>query len=120
MDTTTDWSAVSNRILIVDNQGMMGAGLESLLSTEKSLEVLGITINNGADLVHEIWRMRPGTIILIAESQPVTPIRLLELLADYGRLRIISVSMNNNNVTIYEKQQVEIGNTLSFTNLLQI
>ena len=106
MHTKTGRSATFNRILVVDNQGVMGAGLETLLSGDAALEVWGVALAGEQALVQEIQRIEPDVIILIRESQEVSPGRLLDLLADYGRLRIISVSMNSNAIEVYNKQPV--------------
>jgi DNA-binding NarL/FixJ family response regulator len=106
MNIISSRSVNFNRVLIVDNQGLMGAGMEKLLSEEPSLEVFGITTESETALVQNISRLQPDIIILILESQETTPIRLLELLLDYGRLRIIRVSLNSNMFEVYEKQQM--------------
>lgn len=99
-------SAKFNRVLIVDNQGMMGAGVERLLAADLSLEVIGVVAKNEATLVKEIWRLQPDTIILTLESHGASPLLLLELLYDYGRLRIIVVSAKDNTFEVYDKQQI--------------
>lgn len=98
-----------NRVLVVDNQGIMGAGMEKLLSKEPSLEVIGITTENETALIQNISRLQPDTVILTLESRGTTPTRLLELLYDYGRLQIIRVSMNSNMLEIYEKKKLRIN-----------
>lgn len=106
MNSITSQSANFTRVLIVDNQGIMGAGMEKLLSKDPSLEVYGITTDSETTLVQNISRLQPDTIILTLESQGTTPTRLLEVLYNYGRLRIILVSVNSNTFEVYEKQQI--------------
>lgn len=106
MNAITSNSINYNRVLIVDNQGIMGAGMEELLSKEPSLEVFGISTASETALVQNISRLQPDTVILTLESKGTTPTRLMELLYDYGRLRIIRVSMNSNIFEIYEKQKI--------------
>lgn len=106
MNTITRRSTILNRVLIVDNQGLMGAGLERLLSEESSLEVFGITTNSETTLVKEIWRLQPDIIILTVESEGVNPARLMNLLTAFTSLRIILVSITSNNFEVYDRQQI--------------
>jgi DNA-binding NarL/FixJ family response regulator len=107
-----------NRLLVVDDLQILGAGLKNLLSKEEALEVYGFSTQDESALVDEIWRVRPDTIILMAESQLTTPVRLLTLLPDYGRLRIIFLNLDNNIFEIYGRQQITVEDWSSFrTNL---
>jgi DNA-binding NarL/FixJ family response regulator len=101
-------------VLIVDNQGIMGAGIEKLLSEEGSLEVFGLPTESEEGLVQNILSLQPDIIILILESQSTTSARLFELLPDYGRLRIILVSMNSNLVEVFDKKQITANNLATF------
>ena len=106
MNTTTKRFAMCNRVLIVDNQAIMGAGLEQLLSGSQVIEVSGITMQNERALVEMVWQVQPDTIILILESQCISPGRLFDLLQNYGRLRIILVSANSNVIEVFDRQQI--------------
>ena len=110
MKKTNGRSTIFNRVLVVDNQGIMGGGLEKLISHDKDLEVWGIAAQYEQTLVQEIERIQPDIIILILESQLISPCRLLGLLRDYGRLRIIVVSDDSNVMDVYDKQQVTAHN----------
>ncbi len=106
-------SPTSNRILITDNQELLGAGLEKLLSNDKSLEVCGVPTQDETALIGEIWRLQPDTVILTIEAAVTSPARLLMLLQDYGRLRIILVSVDSNLLEIYDRQEVIAHNRIS-------
>ncbi|MCA9874191.1 MAG: response regulator transcription factor [Ardenticatenaceae bacterium] len=94
-----------NRVLIVDNLPLMGAGLEKLLSAEERLQVTGVTVHSEEELVREIWRNVPDVLILTVESQPIDPFHLWQQLENYGRLRIIQISLHSNTVQVYEMKQ---------------
>ena len=68
MESINGRSPQSNRILVVDNHEIMGAGLEKLLSSEQAFEVWGFTTPDESALIDEIWRLQPDTVILAAES----------------------------------------------------
>lgn len=109
MNVINGRSTAINRVLVVDNLVLMGAGLECLLSEELTLEVFGVAIDSEAALVEDIRRLQPDIIILIQEMEITTPSRLLGLLNEYGRLRIISVSYTSNLFEIYDKQPIAIN-----------
>jgi PleD family two-component response regulator len=119
MRTESGLSSTSSHVLVLDNQEILGAGLENLLSGEESLNVRGLTTQDESALVDEIRRLQPDTIILMAESQLTDPLRLLELLSDYGRIRIILVSIESNRFEIYDKQQIVSSNWVSFVTKLR-
>lgn len=120
MEAPNGRSATSNRVLVVDNQGIMGAGLEKLLAGDQALEVSGITTRNELILVQEIQRLQPDTIILVLESEIISPCRLLELLQYYGRFRIIMVSINSNNIEVYDRQEIVACNQDSLLTKLKL
>jgi DNA-binding NarL/FixJ family response regulator len=103
-------STAFNRVLVIDNQGIMGAGMEKLLAGDQALEVIGVATLNEQTLVQEIWQLQPDTIILTLESEVINPYRLLEVLQDYGHLRIILASVNSNVMDIYDRQQITANN----------
>ena len=113
MNTGNGRSPTYNRVLIVENHELLGAGLEKLLSCEETLEVCGFTPQDEFVLIDEIWRFQPHTVILTAESHLTNPTRLFELLKDYSRLRIVSISVGSNIFEIYDKQQLLAHNLVS-------
>jgi DNA-binding NarL/FixJ family response regulator len=118
MKTKNGRSPTHNRILVVDNDEILGAGLENLLSNEESLKVWGVATQEESVLIDEIQRSQPDTVILIAESKLSNPTRLFTLLPGYGRLRIILVSIDSNILEIYDKQQITANNWLSLVTKL--
>lgn len=120
MKTTNGRSITSNRVLVVDNQGIMGAGLVNLISGDPTFDVLGVTNTNEEILVQEIWQIQPDIIILILESEGISPCRLLDLLEGYGRLRIILVSVDNNDIGVYDRQHTITQNQDSLISKLRL
>lgn len=113
MEITDGRSATFNRVLIIGNQGMMGAGLEHLLSNEAALDVFGIEAYPEPLLLEQIRHIQPDTIILVSDSQPTRPGWLFDQLANYGRLRIISVNSQSNIFDVYERQPILAENQRS-------
>ncbi|MCA9975835.1 MAG: response regulator transcription factor [Anaerolineales bacterium] len=96
----------TQRVLVIDNRTIMGAGVETLLSNRINLQVIGTTPKDEADLVRNVWQFSPDVIILSHQSQITNPVRLLSLLNNYRSFRLIVVSEDDNTMEIYEKRQV--------------
>jgi DNA-binding NarL/FixJ family response regulator len=94
------------RVLVVENQILMGAGVQSLLGVQADLEVMGISPRDQAELAGEIRRLRPDLVVVNKDSHWVDPTNLLAVLQDYPALRLVVVSANDNLVCIYDKHQV--------------
>lgn len=102
-----------NRVLIVSNKGLMGAGLQRLLAVEPSLVVTNCLPGSEASLISAIWRFLPDIVVLVS-TEAVSPARILDLLPDYGRLRIILVSLTSNTIEVYNRQQIQVENESAF------
>ena len=96
----------TQRVLVIDNRTIMGAGVETLLSTSTKLQVIGTKPQNEDDLVRDVWQFSPDVIILNHQSELTNPVRLLSLLNNYRSFRLIGVSEDDNTMEIYEKRQV--------------
>ena len=113
-------SATFNRVLIVDTQGIMGASLEKFLSEEPFIEVYGLVWEEDTDLVGEIYRLQPDTVVLILESEVMSPSQLLDALPNYGRIRIILVSAISNIIGVYDRDHILADNPGAFIEQLRV
>jgi DNA-binding NarL/FixJ family response regulator len=91
---------------VVQNQILMGAGVQNLLGGEADLEVVGISPCDQVELAGEIRRLRPDSVILDRDSQWLNPTQLLATLQDCPELRLVVVSAVDNLVCIYDKRQL--------------
>jgi chemotaxis response regulator CheB len=94
----------SQRVLVVENQLLLGAGLQSLLADKADLDVIGISPGDGEELVREIRRIQPDVILLNADSHLADPVELLALLSHDPGLRVLAFNANNHLVRIHTKQ----------------
>lgn len=106
MKSTNGRYTAIQRVLVIDNRSIMGAGVETLLASSGKLQVIGSAPKNEDELVHDVWQFSPDVIILSKQSQITDPIRLLRLLDNYRSFRLIVVSEDDNMMEVYEKRQV--------------
>jgi len=93
------------RVLIVENQLLLGAGLQNLLSGETDLDVIGISPRNQLELVQKIRQIQPDVIFLDEDSRLTNATDLLTFLENFSKLRVIVLNANDNIAHIYIKKQ---------------
>ncbi len=107
----------SKTVILWGREDLLGRGVEVFLNTRSEWEVIRISDKQGVDfLTQEVERVKPDVVIIYqgncAEDVPV-PMRLLQ--ARPG-LKVITVSLENNSVEVYNKQKVwlkEVSDLLS-------
>ena len=97
------------RILIVENQQLLGGGLQSLLSGETNLDVIGISPRNQLELVQKIRQIQPDVVLLDEDSCLTNATDLLTFLENFSKLRVIVVNANDNLAHIYIKKQILVS-----------
>ena len=92
------------RVFIVGAGSMFEEGILCLLTFDSDLQVSGSGYNDDASFLSDITQLQPD-VILLNESTPLNPARLLELLSSIpknaGR-RVIIVRLNNNIIDVYD------------------
>ena len=106
----------THRVLIVGNNLLLHAGLESLLSSEQNLTVMGFSPPQTESLVRYIWHMLPD-VILLSRNDGIESIQLLKRLEGYPNVRIVEVDEKQNVLQIFDKRQTV---TTSQTDLMAI
>ena len=106
------------RVLIIDNDLLVGAVVQMLLAAVASLDIIGISPKNPTDLVKHIDHHQPNVIIVEETSRFVVPVKLYQLFRETPHLRIIVVSANNDMVQIYGKQEILVTDPAQFINIV--
>jgi DNA-binding NarL/FixJ family response regulator len=96
------------RVLVVENQLLLGAGIQKFLSDETDFEVIGSSPCNQLELVREIRQLRPDVVFLDIDSRLADAIDLLTFLENLPDLRVILVSTDHDRIQIYTRREVLI------------
>ena len=96
------------RVLVVENEQLLGAGLLNLLSNEADLDVIGISPHNELELVQEIRRLQPDIVFLNKDSGLTDAIDLLSFLENLSELRVVVVNASNYLARIYSKRETQL------------
>ncbi|MCP5101421.1 MAG: hypothetical protein GY943_38230 [Chloroflexi bacterium] len=108
-----------NRILIVENNLLMGAVIEELLSQDKDLELYSIVPENETNLVAKVWQLCPDVIILNEDSELIEPINLLTSLINYPQIRLVVVSLYHDRVLVYDQQKTSLKQHYDLTAVIR-
>jgi hypothetical protein len=106
------------RVLVVENQRLLGAGIEILLSREAGLQVIGVTPEDEVALRQAISRSQPDVVVL--DGATTDSARLWALFQDYPELRVVVVSADDGLVRTYEKRQVIVTRAADLAVLVKV
>ncbi len=93
------------RILVIENNTLIGAIIECVLAREKNMAVTGITPQNEIELLQEVWSLQPHVILIDQDSRLTTPTRLLSRFHNMPELKIITISLHENSFMVYSKKK---------------
>ncbi len=105
------------RVLVIQSKSILAAGITSLLQQQGTFEVERFGFQSKVRVCEELDRFRPDVIILDTSLGPTKISSLLSLLEVHQQLRLLVISLENNKVQVYEKQDQSI-NTLE--NLIKV
>jgi chemotaxis response regulator CheB len=107
------------RVLVVENRGLLGAGMENLLSHEASMVVHGTAPGDEKELIQVIVKFRPDVVVFADDTGMTNSCDLFDHLADYPQLRIVTLSLDGTQVQVYDRRQVPILRTADFVSAIQ-
>jgi DNA-binding NarL/FixJ family response regulator len=107
------------RVLVFRGENLLTAGVESLLTREDDLLVLGVANNcdDGFSFEHEIELFHPSVVILEESSLSADFSFIYEVLKKYPQLRVIVVDEGDNLVHILDKRAITVAQS---TDLIEV
>jgi DNA-binding NarL/FixJ family response regulator len=107
------------RVLVFRGENLLAAGVESLLTREDDLLVLGVANNcdDGFSFEHEIELFHPSVVILEESSLSADFSFIYEVLKKYPQLRVIVVDEGDNLVHILDKRAITV---VQSTDLIEV
>ena len=96
------------RVLVVCNEILLLAGVESLLARELDLDVCTIVLSERDDFITEIERSEPQVVVLGERLVLSRFSLLLELLNRFPELRVMVIDDEENILHIYDKHEVAV------------
>ena len=105
------------RVLVIENQQLLGAAIEILLRREVDLQVVGATPENEGALLQAVRCSHADVIVLDEFTTDST--RLLALLEHHPGLRIVLVSALDGLVHTYEARQAMVTQATELVALIK-
>jgi len=96
----------------------MNAGIQSLLSEKDTLEVIGMDVNHRDDLFRLIERTQPDVIIVDEGVLAPRLADLLKFLQRYPKKRTIILSLEENQIQIYDTKRIRLQQLEDFLAVL--
>lgn len=111
-------SNLPKRVLILRNHLLMNAGLQSLLSGQESLEVIGKNARDQEELIRLIDHIQPDVIIVDEDFLFPNLAELLRSLQRYPKKRTIILSLEENQIYVYDTMQIQLRQLSDFLAVL--
>lgn len=106
------------RILVMNNGGLSGAGLVSILSSNEALEVEMATASDQEVFLQVIADHQPDILILDKTTLIAILEPLASLLKDLPSQRTVIVSWDENEIEVCERRQILIASIDDFLKAL--
>ena len=107
------------RVLIVENNSVLGAALESALTREAELTLSGIVPNSQGELLAEIGALQPDVIIMHQNYVLANQVELRTLLDVNPHLCLIVLSENESTAHIYTRWESQIRRTTDLVEVIR-
>jgi chemotaxis response regulator CheB len=108
------------KVLIVNDDRLLGAAIASLLNKESDMELLGVTPTSTPELIATTRKLRPNIIILdnLHPASKHIP-QLLTAAADISDLCVIVVNADQNLLTVFSVHQHLVEQWTDLVNVIR-
>lgn len=101
-------------VLLIESGHFIGGVIHSLFANYEQLCVIEAAPTNVRDLLSEVRKHRPEIIVLDDTVRPDFLERLLHYMQTSGNIRVVMVHTEQNEIEVYQKQQVSVRQSTDF------
>lgn len=98
-----------HRVLIIEEDSLFSNGVELLLVLQENLEIVGSVRADLQVVTAEIQATNPNVIIISDDIATSNAQLIMSLLRAYPDLRIITFSLEDNRINVYDKREVIVS-----------
>ncbi|MCI0520542.1 MAG: hypothetical protein L0Z70_09840 [Chloroflexi bacterium] len=102
------------RVLVVESELLLSAGLESLLSPCDELEVRGLRFTSECDLMNAVEEYQPDVLILEDRVLGDIASQLVKGEHKGPLMRVVCLNLEDNCLRIYEKRKIMVERSADF------
>jgi hypothetical protein len=106
-------------VLLVENESLLGAGVQSLLGNQSEFDLIGVMVSTEIELVKAIEIFEPSIVILSETSYPTDFTRLMAVLRVHPAINVVTVSAADNLVHMYAKKQMLVTRAIDLVNIIK-
>lgn len=107
------------RVMLVGNVSLLGAGIEQLLQDVPDLIVEAVAPDSTDHWITQITTSHPNVIVLHQTMYRIDPARLLASLENHDRIRVVVIDPDDNQLHIYEKNQISVAHVEDLVAVIQ-
>jgi len=96
------------RVLVVQSEHLLGAGILHLLNREMDLHVFNTTCDNPGTLFAQIEDIQPAVLVIEENAHLTDHPSFFSLLSGYPDLRVILIDERSNRMQIFKTEEVVI------------
>jgi hypothetical protein len=117
-NTSPEPTVTPLRVVVVEGQTLLNAGIISSLAHESNIEVEDLRPADQVAFITAIRNSKPDAVVLDAARPYASPVPLFTMLQDMPALRAVLVSSDGDSVTVYGKDQVRMEDMQDLVALL--
>lgn len=109
----------TKKIVLWSQDDLLSSSVELFLTAQKGWHVLKISQGeNFETLILEVEKVHPDVVIIQQGNHASKSYPLMKLIQDHPKLRVITVSLRNNVMEVYSKQNVLIESASDFISVV--
>lgn len=102
------------RVLVIETEALLSAGLVCLMKAQEGLEVHTVEFQNVSALVEVIQSLNPDVIVIDANFLADNVYDFLPIWVEFPKVRVVSMSLNDNNLQVYDKRSLQVKQSKDF------
>jgi len=107
-------------IILWGNDDLLSSYIEHFLTTQKSWKVINIPIEQKIEAVMELVdKLKPNFVIIQMGDRSCTSGVPTILLRDHPSLQVITLSLHNNLMEVYRKQDIQIQSATDIISVIE-
>lgn len=106
------------KIVVLESDQLINAGVLSFLAAQDSFDVTGLESSDPEQVYREIESFQPDVVIIDQSSQSISVSQLMAHFENIPHIRTIVLSVDNNQIQICDKRQIQIEKLSDFIAVL--
>lgn len=107
------------RVLVISSEQPLWVGIKAILGKESNLDLISLPSSDQKVLLREIDDLKPAVIVVDEKFPSADLTMILNLQKTYSMLRVVVVSLRENQLQIYDKRDIFVSELKDFISAVQ-